>query len=285
MIYKIRSLEPGDIPQMHTAFLSGFSDYKVPFKLSREAFIKKFVEKLHLDFELSTGIFHEHQLVGFIFHAVNQYYGKKTLYNGGTGVVPEHRGNKLVKEMYQHILPEVKERGIEQSVLEVLSDNEKAIKAYTSVGFEKGALVRCFKASTLSHEHANDSVVIRTQRKFQPSVYGYMGQALPSFQDVNEHIIYDRANETILEAVMDDKVVGYIIFHSTSGRISQLAVDRDYQNQGIGSRLLREASWLSKQQPMTILNLRAEELETAEFLLNRGFINEVDQYEMVLTLV
>ena len=284
MIYQIRSLEPGDIPQMHETFLKGFSDYKIPFKLSREAFIKKFVEKLHLDFDLSVGVFHDHQLVGFIFHAVNRYMGKDTLYNGGTGVDPAHRGNRLVKEMYQHILPAVKDRGIQQSVLEVLTDNEKAIKAYASVGFKKGPLLRCFKGESLSYGHVNESVTIRTQRKFQPSVYDYMGQALPSFQDVNEHIIYDRGNETLLEAVIGSKVTGYIIFHSTSARISQLAVDREYQNQGIGSRLLKEANWLLKQQPMTLLNLRAEELETAEFLFNRGFINEVDQYEMVLEL-
>ena len=282
MIYQIRSLETGDIPAMHNGFLKGFSDYKVPFKLNREAFVKKFVEKLHLDFSLSVGVFHQNELVGFIFHTINTYQGRKTIYNGGTGVSPEHRGNRLVKEMYKHIYPAILESGVDCSVLEVLTDNEKAIKAYLSVGFEKGALLRCFKLNELDTAHANETVVIRPQRKFQPGKYNYMEQALPSFQDVNEHIIHDRANETLLEAKIDEKVVGYIIFHSASGRISQLAVDRSYQNQGIGSRLLREAHWLLKGQPMTVINLRAEELETAEFLINRGFVNEVDQYEMVM---
>ena len=105
---------------------------------------------------------------------------------------------------------------------------------------------------------------------------------MPSFQDVNQQIFYDRNNETILEAYWDDQLVGYIIFHTDNGRISQLAVLKEFQGKGIGSRLLKETYWLLKQKSITLINLRAEETDTASFLEKRGFINEVDQYEMDL---
>lgn len=282
LTYHIRSLTVEDIPQMHTGFLKGFSDYKIQFKLNRETFIKKFVEKLHLNFDLSVGIFFEKELIAFIFHSVNDYQGKKVLYNGGTGVSPQHRGKRLVKEMYEYILPDAKEAGIRHSTLEVLTDNVKAIKAYESVGFQKGALLKCFKATSLSFDYANSDISIRSQRVFDPFKYNYFHQALPTYQDVNQQIIYDRNNEIILEAHWNEQLVGYIIFHSESGRISQLAVLKEIQNKGIGSRLLKEAYWLLKEKNMTLINLRAEETATASFLEKRGFINEVDQYEMDL---
>ncbi|MEL6561376.1 MAG: GNAT family N-acetyltransferase [Bacteroidota bacterium] len=282
LTYHIRSLTVEDIPQMHAGFLKGFSDYKIQFKLNRETFIKKFVEKLHLDFDLSVGIFYEKELIAFIFHSVNDYQGKRVLYNGGTGVSPQHRGKRLVKEMYQYILPDARKASITHSILEVLTDNVKAIKAYESVGFQKGALLKCFKATSLSFDHVNDNIGIRTQRIFDPFKYNYFNQALPSFQDVNQQIIYDRNNETVLEAYQGDQLVGYIIFHTESGRISQLAVLKEFQAKGIGSRLLKETYWLLKEKNITLINLRAEETATASFLEKRGFINEVDQYEMDL---
>ncbi|MGB3466903.1 MAG: GNAT family N-acetyltransferase, partial [Cyclobacteriaceae bacterium] len=89
-------------------------------------------------------------------------------------------------------------------------------------------------------------------------------------------------NETILEAISEGKNVGYIIYHNQNGRISQLAVHKEYQGNGIGSRLIYEANNLLREPVMTLINLREEEKQTAKFLENRGFVNEVDQYEMTL---
>lgn len=282
LTYHIRSLTTEDIPQMHSGFLKGFSDYKMQFNLGRKAFISKFVEKLHLDFDLSVGIFYEKELISFIFHSINDYQGNKVLYNGGTGVSPQHRGKRLVKEMYQYILPVANEAGIRHSVLEVLTDNIKAIKAYESVGFKKGVLLKCFKTKSLLLDRVNEDITISLQRNFDPFKYNYFDQALPTYQDVNQQIIFDKNNETILEAYLEEQLVGYIIFHSESGRISQMAVLKEFQNRGIGSRLLKETNWLLKEKSMTLINLRAEETATASFLENRGFVNEVDQYEMDL---
>lgn len=283
LTYHIRSLNAEDIPAMHAGFLNGFSDYKVQFKLNREAFIKKFIVKLNIRFELSTGIFHNKELIAFMFHSVNDYQGNRVLYNGGTGVSPQHRGKRLAKEMYDYILPIASNEGLSHSVLEVLMDNTKAIRAYESVGFQKGCVFKCFKASALTFSHVNEDVTIIPQRTFNPGKYNYFDQAVPSFQDVNQQIIFDKDNEIILEAFTGDQLAGYIIYHAETGRISQIAVLKDYQNKGIGSRLLKEANWLLQDKTMTLINLREEEKATVAFLQKRGFVNEVDQYEMNLT--
>lgn len=281
-VYNIRSLTPEDIPEMHSGFSDAFSDYKMRFKLNREDFISKFIVKLHIDWELSAGVFYEGKLVAFIFHSVNEYEGREVLYNGGTGIVPAHRGKKLVKEMYRYALPAAEKRGLRYSVLEVLDSNEKAIRAYESVGFRKGAKFKCFKTPLPGFSHINRKVMIVPQRVFQPRQYQYMGQAMPSFQDTSQQIIFDHENETILEAIAGGKTVGYIIYHNKTGRISQIAVAKDSQGKGIGSRLLFEANNLLREPVMTLINLRESEKNTARFLENRGFVNEVDQYEMTL---
>ncbi|MGB3465961.1 MAG: GNAT family N-acetyltransferase, partial [Cyclobacteriaceae bacterium] len=171
---------------MHTGFLNGFSDYKVQFKLNREEFIKKFVIKLNIDFELSVGIFHQTELVAFIFHSVNKYENRTVLYNGGTGVAPAHRGKRLAKEMYEFVLPLARKRGLKHSVLEVLTNNEKAIRAYESVGFRKGAILKCFKTLLPQFSTINRQVMIVPQRVFNPGKFNYMGQSYPSYQDTNQ---------------------------------------------------------------------------------------------------
>jgi len=282
--YSIRTLSIEDMSAMYVAFLEAFSDYKVSFKMDKPTFDRRFLNKLNISFDLSVGVFHESKLVGFIFHAVNYYQGIKVLYNGGTGVLIEHRGKKLVQEMYQFILPIAKNFDIRSSVLEVLTDNEKAIKAYQNVGFQKRNTFLCFKSTGLQFHHVNEEVSIVKPRTFDPEKYKYFNHATPSFQDTNEHLANNASYETILEARLSKEIVGYIIFQKSSGRISQLAVKKEFQFKGIGTKLLLSCSQLiGLNKSMTLINLSAEDHITCQFLLNRGFENQINQYEMTLS--
>ncbi len=283
--YRIRTLVNDDMPAMHIAFQKAFSDYKVSFKMDYATFSRRFKYKLNIQFDLSVGIFHRQEMVAFIFHALNQYHGELTLYNGGTGVIPAHRGKQLVQSMYDFILPIAQQNKVTSNVLEVLTDNHRAIKAYEKVGFKKVQTFRCFKSSHLHFKHINKEVVVKNQRLFDPAKYQYFMLNTPSFQDSNEHLIYNADHETTLEAMDNKEIVGYIIFQKTTGRISQLAVKEDRQHEGIGSRLITECKLLSSEAPsLTLINLPAKAEKTYHYLLNRGFENQIDQYEMKLSL-
>ena len=62
--------------------------------------------------------------------------GVPTAYNAGTGIIPAFRGQGIVGEMYEMLLPRLKAMGIRQSILEVICQNERAIKAYEKAGFQ-----------------------------------------------------------------------------------------------------------------------------------------------------
>jgi len=75
---------------------------------------------------------------------VDNRAGKLTAFNTGTGVVPNHRGKRIVSAMYEYALNDLKQHGIERSTLEVITKNERAVRAYQGVGFKICKNYQCF---------------------------------------------------------------------------------------------------------------------------------------------
>jgi len=118
------------MPQIHRSFSEAFEDYAVNFDLSYHQFANRLLRKLNIKFDHSIGAFSGDKLVGFLFHTINPYDGKMMAYNGGTGVIPGHRGYGLTKRMYNILIPAIATSEMQAVVLEVLKTNKAAIKAY-----------------------------------------------------------------------------------------------------------------------------------------------------------
>ncbi|WP_185152598.1 GNAT family N-acetyltransferase [Fulvivirga aurantia] len=284
--FTFRQLKALDLTDMYLAFLSAFSDYPIDFKLSKEQFVRKFVEKLKIDFGLSVAAFDEENLCSFIFTSVNYYEGKLTAYNGGTGVRPPYRGKKLTEGMYEYLTPLLHDRGIKQCVLEVLTENQRAIKAYTNVGFTKSKTYKCFRLASPYKLKRRVDFPIKIYAVKEPTWHLYERFATddPSFLDCSQMISQNLANESIIEAHLDGACVGYAIFQSAAGRVSQIAVDNKFRQHGIGAALLNYMYELSIQKNLTVININIEAKETLTFFERLGFENQINQYEMVLTL-
>src|SRR5690606_28619003 len=56
-------------------------------------------------------------------------------YNTGTGILPDYRGLAIIDKLYAHAIPEFKEKGVEKCLLEVICENERAIRIYKRIGF------------------------------------------------------------------------------------------------------------------------------------------------------
>ena len=82
-----RSLTDTTTKCMHEAF----SDYEVPMNLSLEIFERK-LKRNGFKPEVSAGAFEDDRFVGFVLNGVREWAGEKTIYDTGTGVVPEFRG-------------------------------------------------------------------------------------------------------------------------------------------------------------------------------------------------
>lgn len=285
-MYTFRPFVEADFPKMHQAFLSAFADYTLPFNLSYQQFIEKFVHKLNINLPLSVGAYKDDELVAFMFTGVGIYRNKKTAYNGGTGVVPSHRRKALTIKMYDYLWPIFKKGGIEQAVLEVLTTNERAIKSYQTCGFTLHTRYHCFqlKAENLIKDKAPASIAITKKEKANWPLYATFLDCNPSYLDSIPILTHNIANEHIAEAKEGDTTVGYIIFQSSAARISQLAIAKAYRNKGIGTKLLHYALSHISSKTITLINIDHDEKEVIQVLKQWGFENTADQYEMIQLL-
>lgn len=286
---KYRFLRQDDVPEMYKVFRIAFSDYHVPFNLTRSDFDKKFLEKLNLNFEFSPGAFHNDKLIGFIFTSVKQYEGRETAYNGGTGVIPEFRGIGIVSKLYHYSIPVFKANGIEQCVLEVLTDNQSAINAYAKCGFKKTKYFNCFKLNVKkpgwwSGKHLNNVVEIIEVDVPDWKNYTKFFDFIPSFLDTQSMIDQNIKNEKIIEARKNKKLVGYAIYQPGPGRISHIGVNREYRRNGVGTMLVDYIYGDSENKHLSIININETATVVKDFFLKLGFENQLNQFEMILNL-
>ncbi|MGD8413738.1 MAG: GNAT family N-acetyltransferase, partial [Candidatus Latescibacterota bacterium] len=136
MAYRYRFLTRDQFPQIHQAFLQAFADYYVETGGITEEVLYNRAVKNGVDFSVSVGAFDAERLVAMTLVGLDQWKGATAAFDIGTGVVPGHRGRGVAKEMFQFALPRLRERGATRFVLEVIQENQPAIKAYKAVGFE-----------------------------------------------------------------------------------------------------------------------------------------------------
>ena len=130
------------------------------------------MERIRL--ELSPAAFADGELVGFILHGVDSIDYQTTAYNGGTGIVAAHRGQRLVRQMYDSILPKLKSENVEKCQLEVITKNTPAIRAYEGIGFEKKRELICFSGS-VNPVHEDTQLQIREILNPDWKEYRYSG--------------------------------------------------------------------------------------------------------------
>ncbi|MBQ0151648.1 MAG: GNAT family N-acetyltransferase, partial [Chryseobacterium sp.] len=140
---KFSTLENCTIEEITIVFNAAFSDYLMPMKMSLEQMRHKF-ETENIALHYSVGAFDNDILVGFILHFSNTENGITKIYNGGTGVIKNYRGNNLTRKMYDYVLPLIN-KNVSCINLEVLEQNTPAINAYKGIGYELKRKLICFQ--------------------------------------------------------------------------------------------------------------------------------------------
>ena len=270
---------------MWEAFHLAFDNYAVRFQLSQEQFYERFVEKLQLNYACSPSVFVDGRLVAFIFTSLNTYQGVATCYNGGTGVVPEHRGQRLSQQMYTFVEQQLHDQQVAQFLLEVICSNERAIATYRKAGFEVSRRFHCLHLTgELRSTPAPSGLRIKKVVVPDMGLYIPMQDIEASFIDSNQHLLYHLDHEVVLEAELDGQLVGYIIYQHESGRISQIGVHPGFRRKAIGTHLLHKALSLSIQKKLSVINIEENQEGILAFLAQNGFTLMIEQYEMVRKL-
>ncbi|WP_223606537.1 GNAT family N-acetyltransferase [Chryseobacterium sp. OSA05B] len=276
---EIRSLENTSTEELLSVFNTSFSDYIVPFHLSLEQLELKITAD-KIDTKLSVGAFESEKLAGFILFAEKKENGKRVVYNAGTGVIQECRGQGLVRKMYNYRLPVFEERKTDVLILEVIEGNNPAIRAYENLGFKIVRKLLCFNG-IIDLKEKNPEIVIKELEAFQWEVFRSFWDVEPSWQSsipVLDCILKDCR---ILGACKEGQFAGYAIYNPAVRKVYQIAVDKNYRNQGIGTQLFRAIREMADGQPISANNVEDTSENTSAFLGHTiGLRNWVSQFEM-----
>ena len=268
--------------ELLSVFNHSFSDYVVPFHLTKEVLISK-IEAEKLDMNLSAGAFEKGKLVGFILQSEKVENGEKIIYNGGTGVVPESRGKGLVRKMYDFIIPVLKERNANTLLLEVIEGNQNAIRAYENLGFAIVRRLLCFNGN-IKKGKENAEVSIKDLKDFQWEKLRSFWDIEPSWQGSVFVLEPMPENYVTVGAYDGEKWVGYIIYGPVSKKVYQIAVDKNYRRQGIGTKFLNVIGKINGGQAISVNNVDDTSENTSAFLNAAGLTNWVSQFEMTRSI-
>ncbi|ASK30718.1 GNAT family N-acetyltransferase [Chryseobacterium sp. T16E-39] len=276
---EFRNLVNLSITDLLSVFNLSFSDYLVPFHLTAEQLQSK-INAEKIDMNLSVGVFQRDQIVSFILHAEKVEEGKRIIYNAGTGVIPEYRGQGLVRKMYDFILPEFQDRKVDVVTLEVIEGNEPAIKAYTNIGFKIVRKLLCFKGNIKDIEKASE-IQIQKMDNFQWELFKSFWDIEPSWQSSVMVLEQMKEDCVILGAYKENELVGYSIFNPSIGKVYQVAVEKKSKRKGIGSNIFKTIGEMSEGKMIVINNADGASECTSQFLEAVGLENWISQFEMV----
>lgn len=268
---------------LYETFIEAFSDYVVPFALTETQF-RNHVVLNAVDLERTVGCVEGDRLVGFSLNGFGHWEGKPTVYDAGTGVIPDFRRQGVSAAMFGLMLPTFKEKGVEQFLLEVVITNTGAIDLYRNLDFQtvrQLALLQCDRKINPTAEMPSD-IVVREIDEPDWSLLTTFWDGKPSWQNSVDAVTRSKKLKRILGAFEGEKCVGYIVFSAKYGRVAQFGVDRDYRNRGIGTALVRAmqdetADGFS----MQVINIDKSLTEAINFFLKRGFYERLSQHEMI----
>lgn len=271
---------------LHRKFIQAFSDYSRPFELDEERF-RNHILLNAVDLKRSVGCFRGDEMIGFSLNGFGVWEGKQTVYDAGTGVIPEERRRGVSDAMFDLMIPHFKSSGAEQFLLEVITTNDPAVNLYKKLGFEIRRELLLLEAPGRLRigSEPNTEISVRRIPAADLPAYARFWEGTPSWQNSNEAVKRSERMKTILGAFIDDRCVGYIAFSSGLGRVAQLVVDKNCRNRGIGNRLLLEMQAdLGEGYKMQVLNIDNAVTTAVQFLVSRGFERALTQYEMIMPL-
>ncbi|WP_260871643.1 GNAT family N-acetyltransferase [Bacillus sp. X1(2014)] len=134
MNINFKKLTECTITDIITAWNRGFEGYFVKLEMTAEMFFNRLVNE-GLSLEHSLVAYDGDKPVAIVLNGFRVIEGKKTSWNGGTGIAPEYRGRGVSKLLMEAALNVYAEEGVQVATLEAIKENERAIRLYQRFGY------------------------------------------------------------------------------------------------------------------------------------------------------
>lgn len=272
---QIRNLRDTPFKDILECFYQAFQEYYVDISKDHEYYKERW-RLANVNYGLSFGAFHRDKLVGFVLNAIDCREGLFTSYNACTGVFPEFRGKKLVKSIYDYAIPILKENEIERCILEVITENSRAINAYRRVGFEITKHYKCF-SGTLAHK-PEEEYELREVGFNTDVLIKLLNQNWYSWE--NHALTITKGNYRYFEILFQGTTESYFIIAPSGGYVAQMEVL--VETPGAWNRLFSGLAQIADQ--IKINNVDERHTDKITHLQNARLTNYLDQYEMEMFL-
>jgi ribosomal protein S18 acetylase RimI-like enzyme len=271
-------------PEIHRTFMEAFADYYVDTSGVTETMLYNRAIKNGVDFGLSVGAVAGDEMVGVTIVGCDRWKGVAAAFDIGTGIVPDYRGKGIAKRMFEFAVPELRNRGVEKFVLEVIQENEPAIKAYKGAGFNVTREFDCFNwkpngAPQLPHD------IRPVDREVLSELESHLDWR-PSWENSFASIRRIPDDVMMYGAFVEDVCAGVIVYYPLINWITTLVVKREYRRRGVATALLAH---FARKRPegidaVKLINIDHSDTATLALLANVGVEPIVQQFEMELDL-
>ncbi|MFP5113136.1 GNAT family N-acetyltransferase [Bacillaceae bacterium C204] len=118
-----------------TAWNRGFEGYFVQLEMTPELFYNRLINE-GLSMNHSLVAFDGEEPIAIVLNGFRVIDGRKTVWNGGTGIAVDYRGKGVSNLLMEAALKVYSEEGVEIATLEAIKENERAIRLYQKFGYE-----------------------------------------------------------------------------------------------------------------------------------------------------
>jgi ribosomal protein S18 acetylase RimI-like enzyme len=141
MNYQTLSLDSLSIQEAVELFNRGFEGYFVPVQFTVDSF-KAFTQRDNVDFKASQVLLGDSRALGVALISCRE----KASRMGGLGIISKIRGRGAGSWFVRELLAQARQRGESEMHLEVITQNEAALRLYEKYGFVKLRRLLGFKA-------------------------------------------------------------------------------------------------------------------------------------------
>ncbi|WP_285079899.1 GNAT family N-acetyltransferase [Paenibacillus sp. UMB7766-LJ446] len=267
---------------LHQVFVDAFSDYQVKMDLPFWKF-QQMLQRRGYHPGISMGAFKDERMVGFVINGLRNWNGKATAYDMGTGVVKEYRRQGITSDLLLNIKMLLKEKNVEQYLLEVIQSNESAVQLYSKQNMKIQREFSCFQLQK-DKFIPQTTCTVECVERVDLEQFKEFWDVEPSWQNSIDSIYAVPEAFIYVVARQDHSIVGYGIIDKKTGDIPQLGVSQNYRGKGIASSILTEMVQRTESPGISVLNVESHLKPMEDFLVKSGFAYHVGQYEMLLEL-
>ncbi|MCC2409030.1 GNAT family N-acetyltransferase [Bacillus sp. FSL W8-0519] len=272
-----------NIDLVYEAFRDGFSDYIIKMEVSKENFIKRFFGAEGNSLEHSFLSLDGDKPVGVILGGIKDYENIKTMRCGTLAVHPNYRGVGVSQKLFELHKEEALQNECKQLFLEVIVGNDRAIRFYNKLGYEKVYDLSYYNLKDMTkiiHKECKGIEVKQLEfPAFKVEIQKWLHFHI-NWQNDMDYI--EKTNNSFYGAYVNNELKGAICINE-QGKISFIFVDKDYRNIGVGTNLLQVAIEELKLSTLTIGFPNNSLLEG--YLKKMDFEkSSLEQYEMYFLL-